>query len=398
MDIWKSLNGTLDVSVLSANPTAMLYALQNDGIILNNVKWIDDLTITFQLRRQDLKKLNHLADKNGADVKILRRAGWYWRLVSCRKRPVLIAGLTIIMALMWYIPSRIFFFRVEGNRQIPARLILEVVSDCGINFGASRQQVRSEKVKNALLEAIPQLQWAGINTAGCVATISVKERQMPIQKTESSGVSSIVAVRDGIIQELTVTRGSTECKVGQSVTEGQVLISGYTDCGLTVRAERAQGEIYASTSRQETFIMPLDWQRRGEKQAVSKKYSLIIGKKRINFYKDSGILGTTCDKMSTVNYLTLPGGFVLPIALVREKWIWYETENCAGAEDREEKILTDFAEAYLDQQMLAGRILDQEYELTGGDGVLRLRSSYACIEMIGREQNEEILVDYGKSD
>ena len=88
----------------------------------------------------------------------------------------------------------------------------------------------------------------------------------------------------------------------------------------------------------------------------------------------------------------------MPIGLVREKWIWYETENCAGAEGREEKILTDFAEAYLDQQMLAGRILDQEHELTGGDGVLRLRSSYACIEMIGREQNEEILVDYGKSD
>ena len=88
----------------------------------------------------------------------------------------------------------------------------------------------------------------------------------------------------------------------------------------------------------------------------------------------------------------------MPIALVREKWIWYETENCAGAEDRAEKILTDFAEVYLDQQMLAGRILDQEHELTGGDGVLRLWSSYACIEMIGREQNEEILVDYGKSD
>ena len=391
MDIWKSLNGTLDVSVLSANPTAMLYALQNDGIILNNVKWVDDLTITFQIRRQDLKKLNHLADKNGADVKIIRRAGWYWRLVSCRKRPVLIAGLAIIMALMWYIPSRIFFFRVEGNQQIPTRLILEVVSDCGINFGASRQQVRSEKVKNALLEAVPQLQWAGINTAGCVATISVKERQMPIQKTESSGVSSIVAVRDGIIQELTVTRGSTECKVGQSVTEGQVLISGYTDCGLTVRAERAQGEIYASTSRQETFIMPLDWQKRGEKQAVSKKYSMIIGKKRINFYKDSGILDRECVKMYEENYVTLPGGFQLPILLITETSIFYENTVSSVSTDEGQARIMELADFYLRGQMVGGSILDRQERFSQSDGLLTLDGIYSCNEMIGREQIEEII-------
>ena len=36
--------------------------------------------------------------------------------------------------------------------------------------------IRSEKVKNSLLQRIPQLQWAGINTDGCVAVISVREK------------------------------------------------------------------------------------------------------------------------------------------------------------------------------------------------------------------------------
>ena len=89
-------------------------------------------------------------------------------------RPVLLAGLGILFLLAMYLPSRVLFIRVEGNMQIPDRQILAAAEECGIRFGASRREVRSEKVKNALLSSVPQLQWAGVNTAGCVATISVR--------------------------------------------------------------------------------------------------------------------------------------------------------------------------------------------------------------------------------
>ena len=79
-------------------------------------------------------------------------------------------------------------------------------------------------MKNALLQQIPTLQWAGINTDGCVATISVREKTVQMQQDVRYPVISIVAVRDGYITQMTVTAGSAGCKVGQSVEKGQVLI------------------------------------------------------------------------------------------------------------------------------------------------------------------------------
>ena len=63
--------------------------------------------------------------------------------------------------------------------------------------------------------------------------------------------------RDGFIVSATVTRGNFLCRVGQSVKAGQVLISGYTDCGICIQATRAEGEIYAQTSRDFAAVTPL---------------------------------------------------------------------------------------------------------------------------------------------
>ena len=130
---------------------------------------------------------------------------------------------------------------------------------------------------------------------------------------------------------------------------------------------------------------------------VKEKYALVIGKKRINFYKDSGILGTTCDKMSTVNYLTLPGGFTLPLALVTERWVSYDCQPRPVPEEGAETILKDFADACLLGQMVAGRILRQDQAITCRDGVYQLDGDYACLELIGVEQSGEILKNYGEN-
>ena len=49
---------------------------------------------------------------------------------------------------------------------------------------------------------------------------------------------------------------SALCAPGQAVSKGQVLISGYTDCGLCVLSQRAQGEVMAYTGRSFSALMP----------------------------------------------------------------------------------------------------------------------------------------------
>lgn len=391
MDLWRSLNGMVQVEIVSAAPTRLLTELYDNGITLEHVRFPDELTVRFHVSRQNVKAVRRISGKCGAQMKLIAKNGLYWRFRSFAHRPVLIIGFTLLLLLTAFIPTRICFFRVVGNDRIPARLILETASECGISFGASRRDVRSEKVKNSLLEAIPDLEWAGINTAGCVAIISVRERQNGEKNTHSQMISSIVASRDGVIQELTVTAGSAVVKQGQAVKAGQVLISGYTDCGLSIRAERASGEIYANTNRSFSFLIPNKCIQRGLKTVETKKYSVIIGKKRINFYQGSGILDTSCVKMYEEDYLTLPGGFRLPIAIVTETYICYEESTSISTAEQVRDDLALFAGAYLRRQMVAGKIVTKEESFSNENGVFRLFGEYGCVEMIGRERSEEII-------
>ena len=202
-------------------------------------------------------------------------------------------------------------------------------------------------------------------------------------------VSSIVAVRDGVIESCTAEKGTALCKPGQSVIKGQKLISGYTDCGITIRAEAAEGEVYALTEYKLSVCTLSICRRQCEKTGSGTKYSLKIGKKRINFYKGSGISDTTCDRIYTEKYITLPGGFVLPIAIITEQYFYYDCEDCAST--IADGLLSGFAKDYLLEQMVGGSILSSVESIQTTEGSRTLEGIYRCREMIGRVVKEEII-------
>ena len=383
MKLTNAINGEVTLEVTSADISALLTAVGESGIILHQVQMISDLTVQIGVSRHDMKRLKTILRRRGDDAHIVRRSGLYWGFKNLLRRPVLVIGLSLLAFLAMYLPSRVLFVQVEGNMQIPARLIAEQAQLYGVRFGADRRDIRSERVKNGLLGAIPQLQWVGVTTQGCVAKIQVRERSQPEPIQQDYAVTSIVAIRDGVVQSCTVNRGTALCKVGQAVTKGQVLISGYTDCGLSIRANRAEGEIMAKTNRQISAVTPDFQLTKGQIIREEKKFSLIIGKKRINFYKDSGILDTTCVKMYTEKYMTLPGSFRLPVILLVEDWIYYDLTE-SETEDAE-TVLLEFADRYLTSQMVAGQILHRSETVEG----CSLEGQYACLEMIGQVRYEE---------
>lgn len=396
MEFWLWLAGTVTAELTSADLYGALHAIQRTQIDIWDMEMTSDLSIRFQLRRRDWKALEKLANSRGEVLRILGRKGLDWRLRQLRKRPVLVLGLMSILLFTLWVPGRIFFVQVEGNAHVPTRLIVETAAKCGISFGASRREVRSEKMKNALLEAMPTLSWAGVNTNGCTAVITVRERDAEQIPQQENTVSSIVAARDGIIREITVLRGTGACSVGQAVKAGQVLISGYTDCGLCLQATNAQGEIFAETKRFLTALFPGNRTARGKTVSTAEKYTLIIGKKRINFSNSSGISGSTCAKIYEEKYITLPGGFVLPIGIGVETWITYELQPTDPMVN--DQALSAYCRQYLIRQMCAGSILLAEEATSSQEDLLTLRGSYRCYEMIGTTKTEENIWDYVEND
>ncbi len=392
MGFFRSLAGSVSVELTSADPSYALRLIQQSGMEVRDVEQKDSLTLSFSVSRANVRKLQVIAARRGDSLHITARQGVFWPLKQLLHRPVLLAGLSLLLLAALTLPGRVLFVRVSGNTVTPTRLILEKAAQCGVTLGASTREVRSEDMKNRLLSAVPGLQWAGVNTYGCVAVIDVKERATEPNQQQIQAVTSIIAQRDGLILSITTHQGTALCKPGDAVVKGQKLISGFTDCGISIRAEQAKGEIVALTDRQITAVTPIDFLFRRENSDVQRNFSLIIGKKRINFYKGSGILDTTCARIYSQWYVTLPGGFVLPLGILCEQYSAFETVQAADSD----LPLSDFARQYVLAHSDAGEILSATETAEEKDGLLILYGRYACRENLGMIRIEEKLEDYGK--
>lgn len=399
MNVWDRISGMLEIELTSAEPTAVLHRLNRKDVHLQNILYLDDMRVRFSITRKDYPEIERVTAKNGDKYSVKRKKGLYWLIRSLGLRPLLLVGLIFLLFITLALPSRIFIVRVEGNKILPEQMILERAGECGIGFGTRRRIVRSEKMKNALLSAMPELEWAGINTSGCVAVIQVREKEPDSQLTvRRSTVSSIVAARDGIIVSGTVLKGSALFETGQAVKKGQTLVSGYTDLGLTIRATAAEAEVYGQTIRDLQLILPDNTIKRECQISTERKYSLLIGKKLINFYKDSGICDTTCVKIYKENYMTLPGGVELPLAIVTEEWTYYEVLSDGLEAPICDEWLVSAANDYILEQMVSGQILDSSSTVTRTEDAACLESHYSCVEMIGQVKIEENIHDYGEYD
>ena len=89
-------------------------------------------------------------------------------------------------------------------------------------------------------------------------------------------------------------------------------------------------------------------------------------------------------------YITLPGGFQLPVAFVKETVLDVELEPVVLKPEDVAQRLETFGQDHLREQMISGHIVSAERVTYDDDGVLVLEGKYLCTEMIGRSRQEKI--------
>lgn len=381
MRIEGKFEGAVDLKVTSAYPPDTLQRIQKTGICVYDVNMKDSFTLCFSAHRRDVDQIMRLCEKKGERVDVEGASGYIYSIRSTLRRPVFLAAIALWLFLALWLPTRVLFVQVSGNTSLPDAYIIECAADCGIRMGTSTKSVRSEQVKNALLSKIPLLDWAGVNTSGCIATVSVKEKATSQPSDEDVYISDLCSSQDAIVKEVTVRSGTKLCNVGQAVKKGQPLISCYVDDGQILRFTGALGEVYGNTQRQLTSVTALNVCQRTDVLEEKTNFYLIIGKNTINFSKDSGILDATCDKMYTIRQLSLPGGFTLPIAIVTEHITTFATETIILSES-DCSWLSEYAENYLADDLVAGSIFSARTAgILLGD-VYTVSGIYDCTEMI----------------
>lgn len=384
------------IHFVAAEPEMILNKLSTGDIEILDAVWIDPLTVEFSVRYSQCALTLELLNLYGVQYSINKKQGILWQVLEIRKRWVLIVGMVLFLLMTCLLRERILFIHITGNAEVPNNRILYHAENAGIAFGVKSSGVRSEEIKNELLEKIPELQWVGITALGCVATIDVKERSIQDESSRKEAVvSHLVAKRDGVVTELAVLKGTPMVQPGQSVKAGQMLISGYTNCDRVIKAQNAAGEVFAYTLCTSEVVTPVSACKYSE---TIKEYTCIklrIGKKVINLCNHSGIRAGTCVKMYSEDYWTLPGGYQLPVSVIKVCYDVHDT--CCEQVDLEGfDWVKDYAKYYLRAGMLAGQILGESLQVEVRNGAYILHGEYACHEMIGQVKHEEITEQYAE--
>lgn len=395
MQFMDQFDGVASITITSAYPAGALQKIQNAGICIYDVSAHDAFRISFSANRKDIRSITRICEKRGDRIDIEGWTGYIFYILSLLKRPLFLSGLLCWLFLSLWLPTRILFVSVSGTDRISDTYILECAADCGIRMGASGKEVRSEQVKNALLSQIPTLQWAGVNTSGCVATIYVREKIPKDILPPKVAITDILSTQDAIVKEITVHAGTALCQPGQAVQKGQALISCYQDNGQVLQFTGARGEVFGESKRYLHATTPLYAYKRTRILSQSVKNHVVIGKKPIFFHKDSGILDASCVKMYEVKECVLPGGFVLPILLVREYITEYAIEPVVVL-GTDLAWLPDYMENYLEDDLIAGSILSAQISTAQTDDTFSIYGTYDCREMIADYECKGILEEDGE--
>lgn len=350
----------------------------------------DGKDVLFTLYAKDYKKLHKIKQRTHARVKLAEKSGFPFRFRRMLRRPGLLLGTALGVALMLFLSGFYWEMTISGE-DIPyaESEILAAAKRVGVYIGAPRS-TDTALASVALLEELPELSWASFNTEGCTVQLELRTSVTKAEGAEHDGTGDIVASRAGLIHSITAQNGTVLVKVGSACAAGQVLVSGITQVGDPYDPEynpvrcfytRARAEILAETQRTFTASCPLSTETVRETDLGTQRALYILGV-RVPLSLSGASKGQTA-------YTRTPfvlQGHTLPL--------WVETvrvyeEETVPVTFTEEEAQCRALENLHQLQKLAlgedGRVLTENITYQTKDGAVYVTSRCVCLENIAQE-------------
>lgn len=382
MTLGRYVRGISVVRVCGENYAECLSNFAQEGLSFWDIRQ-KDRSLEMSIFSKDLDRALSLCLSACCDLQEIKVEGFPLIWQKLKKRPLLLLGLLACILLSFYLQKYVWSVEIRGADSSINYRINQLLQDRGIGFGTAGETIDSQRIKLDMLQQLPELSWLAVNRRGARLTVFYLANGSD-QKMADSASTNLLALRDAVITEYSVSEGMRLFSMGEAVRKGQVLVSGFEDYGLCLRAVRSQGEIYGETWRSGMILRPAVCNVKKYTGREWTEISLIIGRKRINLCGNSGISTTRCDKIINEQKFSLPN-LELPLRLQVVRYREYTLTPVVNEADCTEAEMLQAWSAHTQGQMVAGEILDTEHSfLRQGDFYL-LHVNSQCREMIAVE-------------
>ena len=372
-----ALCGYARLEVCGVHPERVLNACAAAGIACTASEPVDAYTLRITVRARCAETAAELARRCQCEVKTLYRRGLPQLLRRAARYRGACAGL--LVAVLAVLTSSLFIWRIDvtGNETLTTGQILRCLDECGVRPGTYWPALSNDLVRNDMILRLPELRW-----------VIVREKDPLPDITPDDTPVSIYASATGVILSMDVYAGEARVVPGAAVEPGDVLVSGaVTDLGGGVRPVCARADIRARTRQVLTGQTALTETEKQPAHGARTRWALRVGKKRINFYQNSGISDAECDKIIYEYPFAIRGVFTLPFSLVRERVQPYRTADAPVSEDAARASLEQALLQQLRETIGAdGAIISYETAAETTGNVLTVTLTAECEQEIGRAQ------------
>lgn len=339
-----------------------------------------------RVRAVEYPELRSGARRCRVRLRVLRRRGLpFWQQKLCRRKGLALGG-AVFCLLLWFLSGRFWIITVSGNEELPQSLLLSAAQEEGLFSGVARDSIDEKVLAAALMERFPEIGWVSVNTRNCQAEICLEEGVPKPEDQSGETPANILAAADGQILSIDAFDGVAMVKAGDTVVEGQVLISGIREDQLGVNhAIHARGRVEARTRRSFTAEIPLEYTETVETGETLTRRSLTAFGLTfpLTLRREPEGLWRREDNRYTASLLGTP----LPLWVQEETWLACRQEKRQLTREEAETLAWD-AVSLQQRELLGvrGRVLEEESSSKVENGMLRLTVRARCREEIGVTQ------------
>ena len=226
-EVLNRLRGQVRIRVTCPYPERVLNLCSARNLAFWDLEWEGAEVFTCRVSRRDFRALRQSAEKLECEIETVKREGVPYTLARLRRRQALAVGAVVCGMALVLGSFLVWDIQISGNEAVPKETILRVLERYGVTRGTFGLALNGEDIRNHVLLDLPELSWISVNVSGCRAEVEVRERKAAPELRNRREPCNLVARRDGLVLRVQATGGVPAVLRGMSVTEGQLLISGW---------------------------------------------------------------------------------------------------------------------------------------------------------------------------
>src|SRR5690625_3926195 len=220
------VTGYVTVLIKGQSPEMFFQACINQGIPVWNVTKTSDHKCEGNVRLRDIKWIKQIRRDMNYKLSFYRKRGYPFLLERfIRKKEAVIAFIASLLLIL-FLSNILWEVKITGvSTDIEAK-INEALKDYDIRPGKWAFSIESPRViQQKLVKDVPELLWVGVHKKGTTFVLEGVEKVI-VEEEEDPGPRHLVATKNGVIDNMYISKGLPKINVNDYVQAGDVLVSG----------------------------------------------------------------------------------------------------------------------------------------------------------------------------